>query len=39
MNTFRRPNVLLIHTDQQRWRTASVTIPASLSAMKKENQS
>lgn len=33
MNTFRRPNVLLI------WQTASVTIPAGLSAMKKENES
>ncbi len=34
MNTFRRPNVLLISR-----RTASVTIPAGLSAMKKENES
>lgn len=39
MNPFRRPNVLLIYTDQQRGEPASVTIPAGLSAMKKENQS
>lgn len=39
MNTFRRPNVLLIYTDQRRWRTASGIIPAGLSVMKKENES
>lgn len=39
MNTFRRPNVLLIYTDQQRGERLQVTIPAGLSAMKKENDS